>query len=740
MIIRNSLFCIILVFLSSTGAAQDRPIGDDIQVNTTTLGNQNEPDIEALIDGGFVVAWHSGPEVRGQIFEADGSRRGEEFIISQTFRVYLPQVTVLGLADGSFVVAWQASPQTTFRRFGSDGAPISDEMFASVEFHGGDIRMDRLVNGGFVIVWKKSDTADIIGRVFDANGQPTTDEIILNNNVAGTQEYPDVAGLPNGNFIVVWADDSGEYSGDNGDEIVGRVFRPDGTAASDYFQVNEVVEGNQARPRVEANDDVALVTWEHGRARSISGRLVGFSGQFLTEEFSHGFTTNWVHDSAPVGNTGFAIATTRGGSGADAFLSRVFADGVNADRDVRVNSILRDNQWKPRVAYLENGNLALAWEDSSLACCDQDGTAVRARLVELIDPTEGTLTVELLGLGTGTVQSDPQGVSCSPGLVCSNSFPFGSAVTLSANAAVDSRFSSWSPRCVDTQADDCQTRVLGGASLSARFELRNVPAGRIVGSILPGARSGYVGGPSVTAFMSIVSRATTPAQSCRITAPNGAPVTLRYQRLNPSGVPIGAANPVFDLQAGGTASLLLTLTPIAETGTQSFTLFPDVVCENARLVPINGVNSLLVSAGLSALPDILSIAATPSGDGIITIPTTGNRVSFMTVAAVNIGAGDGQFADNSANVSVSVDTGDATLPVTLDICETNSLGVCQAARSSGPLDLVFSPNEAKYFAVFVRGDEGSLIPFSPADSRVFMRFRSASATRSVTSAAVQTAE
>ena len=54
------------------------------------------------------------------------------------------------------------------------------------------------------------------------------------------------------------------------------------------------------------------------------------------------------------------------------------------------------------------------------------------------------------------------------------------------------------------------------------------------------------------------------------------------------------------------------------------------------------------------MPDIVAMAATPSGDGIVNLSGT-NGVGAFAVATVNVGAGDA--------FTVSADTGGASLPV-----------------------------------------------------------------------------
>lgn len=258
----------------------------------------------------------------------------------------------------------------------------------------------------------------------------------------------------------------------------------------------------------------------------------------------------------------------------------------------------------------------------------------------------------------------------------------------------------------------------------------------LVASVLPSARSGHVGGPDITVLMSVINAGSSPAGHCSISAPAGAPVSIAYAQTDPAtNIPMtGSNNDEFGLAGGQTRSFVLSLTP--QTVSSGEEVFPQVVCDEGSVAPIPGVNGVFVTIENAPGPDILSISATNAGGGIVDIPGV-SGTGFMTVSAINIGAGDGSTADASeATLTVSVDSGSATLPLTLSICETDAASNCLAAPS-GSVQAAIG-NDASFFAVFATG-EGTAIPLDPANSRINVRFTSASdVTHSVTSAAVRT--
>ena len=89
--------------------------GREFLVNTTTNSDQTNPSITALTNGRFVVTfWDasgngpdlSGVNTRAQIFNADGSKFGAEFLVNtvRDFNQYDAQVTAL--SDGRFAATY----------------------------------------------------------------------------------------------------------------------------------------------------------------------------------------------------------------------------------------------------------------------------------------------------------------------------------------------------------------------------------------------------------------------------------------------------------------------------------------------------------------------------------------------------------------------------------------------------------------------------------------------------------
>ncbi len=92
-------------------------------VNTATLNDQNEPRVVTLPDGRFVVTWtdrsNTAPDtmnsaVRGQVFAADGTKLGSEFVVNTTTLDYQEDPQMAATADGRIIITWTDSSAGNF--------------------------------------------------------------------------------------------------------------------------------------------------------------------------------------------------------------------------------------------------------------------------------------------------------------------------------------------------------------------------------------------------------------------------------------------------------------------------------------------------------------------------------------------------------------------------------------------------------------------------------------------------
>ena len=93
----------------------------------------------------------------------------------------------------------------------------------------------------------------------------------------------------------------------------------------------------------------------------------------------------------------------------------------------------------------------------------------------------------------------------------------------------------------------------------------------------------------------------------------------------------------------------------------------------------------------------------------------------------------------AALITATADTGGATPPVVLSLCQTNpATAACVNPKTPAASATVqINANETPTFAIFIQGSGN--VPFLPGSNRVFVRFKTAiGATVGATSVAVRT--
>jgi CSLREA domain-containing protein len=275
------------------------------------------------------------------------------------------------------------------------------------------------------------------------------------------------------------------------------------------------------------------------------------------------------------------------------------------------------------------------------------------------------------------------------------------------------------PRLADGNHDSVAACDIGAFELQA--------ATGLVSAVLPSSRSVQVG-VAATAFATVINSAQANAVGCSIAPPTSVPASFIYQTTDPATNQVtGSPNTPVDIPGGAAQSFVFAITPTA-TLTPTDVQF-SFICTNTEPAPVNvGLNTLLLSASDTPVPDIVALAATTTNDGIVNIPGM-NGTGAFAVATVNIGA--------TGTITASADTGNAALPVNISLCQTDpTTGQCISAIGSD-VTTTINANATPTFGIFVQG--GDNVPFDPAVNRIFVRFRDGGGvTRGSTSVAVRT--
>jgi hypothetical protein len=277
----------------------------------------------------------------------------------------------------------------------------------------------------------------------------------------------------------------------------------------------------------------------------------------------------------------------------------------------------------------------------------------------------------------------------------------------------------------------------------------DAPQVALAAAVLPSSRSVQVGA-AATAFATIINTgsATATAASSRAVAASGpdalgcgivqltgVPTRLSFQATDPAtNRPIGSPNMPVNILFGRSQSFVISLTPDAAfcpTDVQfGFT------CSNGTTSSIVGLNTLLVTASATPVPDIIALAATTGNDGIVRLSgPNGFTTGAFAVATANVGA--------SGTITAFAAASNGDLPISLALCQTDAAGSCLSAPTP-TVTTQISANATPTFAIFVTAS--GVIPFDPASTRIFVRFSEdvtcgtpgGTVTRGSTSVAVRT--
>jgi hypothetical protein len=315
-----------------------------------------------------------------------------------------------------------------------------------------------------------------------------------------------------------------------------------------------------------------------------------------------------------------------------------------------------------------------------------------------------------VGMGTVDVSSVPSSVNLDSGA----SVTYFLTATVSAVRGADARVT-----LMATDVDHDVIRDMATASVIVYDAL-------LLAAELPTSRS--VNLPAVaTVFATVANAGPNEALDVGFELTSAIPADFLYQTTDPAtnaltGTPDTPAN----IPSGGFQSYVLVITPNEEFAPRDVEF--NVVSSNGLPVSVvPGLNTVLLSASATPVPDIIALSATVSGDGVIGLPGSQSSAAFA-VSSFNLGAGD--------DITVSTNTGDATLPTNITLCRTNPDASCQSPPASS-VTTTINNGDTPTFSVFVESTDQ--IPFLPAENRINVTFKdTGGVTRGSTSVAVRT--
>ena len=401
-----------------------RKWGSEFLVNTETNGYQDHSAITALADGRFVVVWRDesgtppdGAGLRGQVFNADGSKLGAEFPVNTTTTGRQEDPAVAALSDGRFVVAWSDVPlgetNVLAQIFNGDGSKAGSEIPAFVTSNDeATPTITELSGGGFAIAIAGAGPSgyEIQARIFDANGVPAGAGFALTTPTSDARYMPALTSLSDGRLLATWADE-----GQGSPDIVARIFQADGTPLTGQLPVNGTVRDLQIAPNATAlADGRFVVTWTDIGIdfADIWAQLFDADGTPAGREFLVARTGDYAEfasAAAALTDGRFVVAwsdVNRTGEDTSGYAVRaqVFnPDGSRSGAEFQVNTGTLADQARPDIAVLADGRFVVSWNDASERPDDATGLAVRA---QIFDPRESAIVLSGSALGDDFVGTE----------------------------------------------------------------------------------------------------------------------------------------------------------------------------------------------------------------------------------------------------------------------------------------------------------------------------------------------
>ena len=331
--------------------------GSEFLVNTTTTNNQEQPSITALADGRFVATWAdnsstggdtSNSAIRAQVFNANGTKSGGEFLVNTTTSGFQSDASITTLADGRFVVAWRDSSQSAgdtsvaairAQVFNANGTKSGGEFLVNTTTFGDqlDPSITALADGRFVAAWtdKSASGGDtshwaIRAQVFNADGAKSGGEFLVNTSTTNSQSEPSITALADGRFAVAWRDNSATGGDTSSTAVRGQIFDPRssgmtwfGTAVGDQFAgtfLDDTLDGRWGDDRIWGGNGNDLVKGGLGEDELHGDHgvdeLHGGAGNDSIYG-DHGYDVLYGDAGNDLLNGGVGIDVTTGGAGND---------------------------------------------------------------------------------------------------------------------------------------------------------------------------------------------------------------------------------------------------------------------------------------------------------------------------------------------------------------------------------------------------------------------------------------
>lgn len=382
---------------------------DQVTVNATTTGSQNDPEVIQLANGNILVSWTTddagglgspaGVEIFGQIFDPLGNPVGAELRLNNASTADIEQNShIAALPGGGFVVVYHdfdidgtGGSNIRLEEYDANGASVTEspgvviDSFAPADPNYRNPRVAVSSATSVLIVYEEvtAGVSGIYGKIYDTTTDTYSAQLVfMTGGGSGGTTLADVAVLSNGSYVMV------ANRGDTDNSLTYRVVNSAGAGGGSAFVIGTNTNTFNDREatvtaltgggfviawtNTDTNDtDIEFRVYDNA-GTPISGGFAGSDGATDSNNESQvialadgSFVIAWDDDDSPLGIDVQHFSATGGQ------LGSVFTVSAN-----NVNSI--------SGVGLADGRMALVW--------DVSGSEISMEILDTRDAVNATPT------------------------------------------------------------------------------------------------------------------------------------------------------------------------------------------------------------------------------------------------------------------------------------------------------------------------------------------------------------
>jgi Ca2+-binding RTX toxin-like protein len=261
--------------------------------------------------------------------------------------------------------------------YDAEGNPIGSEFQVNVDWTDDNETKPALAarpDGGFVMVYEDTDASgtSIVVQVYDVDGNvvPLTPISITLDAGADILANPSVAVRDDGSFLVVYQ--RGDGAGDT--DIVGKIVSPAGVVGAEFDIVNQTDDTEDPEVAVLSNGNYVVVAQDEdagdGSNRDVEIRIVSSAGAILNGEViddAEGDDQTDVQVAALAGGGFVVVWTEENGDGSgEGIRAAIYDSDGNLEGSVfTANTPAAGNQNAADIVALGDGGFVVVWDDNA---------------------------------------------------------------------------------------------------------------------------------------------------------------------------------------------------------------------------------------------------------------------------------------------------------------------------------------------------------------------------------------